>query len=117
MTASYASQFICAMRVTLNRAWYTLIHPLIRTTVIHCAQKLPSIAGLYGAAFDQGIEWLVVKGIADFADDSAAVTWQRFASVMAASVVFNFLSDTNVFSGWTHYGGDDIKYVFPHKEF
>lgn len=69
-----------------------------------------SIAGLYGAAFDQGIEWLVVKGIADFADKSPTVPcWQSFASVMAASVVFNILSDANVFSDWPHYQGDDIK--------
>ena len=68
-----------------------------------------SIAGLYGAAFDQGIEWLVVKGIADFADESTTVPWQQFASVMAASVVFNFLSDANVFRVWPHYQGDDIK--------
>ena len=75
---------------------------------MHCVQKLPSIAGLYGAAFDQGIEWLVVKGIADFADESTTPTWQRFASVMAASVVFNLLSDANVFSCWPHCQGDDI---------
>lgn len=84
---------------------------------MHCVLKLSSIAGLYVAAFDQGIEWLVVKGIADFADESTTDTWQRFASVMAASVVFNFLSDAYVFRAWPHYQGDDIKYVFPHKDF
>ena len=67
----------------------------------HCL----SIVGLHAAAFDQGIEWLVVKGIADFADESTAVAWQQFGSVMAASVVFNFLSDANVFSEWPHYQG------------
>ena len=68
-------------------------------------QTLPFfMAGLYGAAFDQDIEWLVVKGIADFADQSTS--WQSFASAMAASVVFHFLSDANIFSDWPHYKGE-----------
>ncbi|KAL9965588.1 hypothetical protein ACROYT_G029409 [Oculina patagonica] len=61
--------------------------------------------GLFAAAFDVGIEWLIAKGIADFADanESATAPWETFASVMAASVVFNFLSDANVFREWPHY--------------
>ncbi|KAL9965567.1 hypothetical protein ACROYT_G029381 [Oculina patagonica] len=61
--------------------------------------------GLFAAAFDVGIEWLIAKGIADFADGNESVTapWQTFASVMAASVVFNFLSDANVFREWPHF--------------
>lgn len=72
-------------------------------------RKIFSIAGLFAAAFDFGIEWLVVKGIADFADGkgSSTASWEPFASGMAASVVFNFLSDANVFSEWPHYQGND----------
>ena len=68
-----------------------------------------SIAGLFAAAFDNDIEWLLVKGIADFADgnESSTVTWGSFASVMAASVVFNFLRDINVLREWPHYQGND----------
>ncbi len=66
------------------------------------------VAGLFAAAFDVGIEWLIAKGIADFADGNESVTapWQTFASVMAASVVFNFLSDANVFREWPHFQGN-----------
>ena len=66
-----------------------------------------SIAGLFPAA---GIEWLIFKGIAGFAggNESTTLSWQRFASVMAASVVFNFLSYANVFRYWPHYKGNDI---------
>ena len=69
-----------------------------------------SIAGLFTAAFDTGIEWLIFKGIAGFAggNESSTLPWQRFASVMAASVVFKFLSDANVFRYLPHYEGDDI---------
>ena len=69
-----------------------------------------SVAGLFTAAFDTGIEWLIFKGIAGFAggNESTTLPWQHFASVMAASVVFKFLHYANVWSYWTHYGGDDI---------
>lgn len=69
-----------------------------------------SIAGLFTAAFDTGIEWLIFKGIAGFAsgNESNTLPWQRFASVMAASAVFEFLRNANVFRDWPHYEGDDI---------
>ena len=69
-----------------------------------------SIAGLFTAAFDTGIEWLIFKGIAGFAggNESATLPWQRFASVMAASAVSKFLSDANVFRYWPHYAGNDM---------
>ncbi|KAL9985040.1 hypothetical protein ACROYT_G007396 [Oculina patagonica] len=61
--------------------------------------------GFFTAAFDGQIEWLVVKGIADYADGTECVSenWSPFASVMAASVVANILSDPVVFQGWPHY--------------
>ena len=67
------------------------------------------------AAFDDQIEWLVVKGIADYADGTECVSenWSPFASVMAASVVSNILSDPVVFRGWSHYKGN----CYPQKLF
>lgn len=61
--------------------------------------------GLYTAAHKHGIEWLVIKGVSDFADGSKSSTdsWRPFASVMAASVVFHMLNDTYVFEDWAHY--------------
>ncbi|PFX18326.1 Nucleotide-binding oligomerization domain-containing protein 2 [Stylophora pistillata] len=59
--------------------------------------------GLFTAAFDLGIEWLLVKGIADFADGTdsrSSLHWKRFASVMAASVAFNLIKDPYVFNDW-----------------
>ena len=65
------------------------------------------VAGTFTAAFDDHIEWLIVKGIADYADGSelSQESWRPFASVMAASVVSHILSDPAVFSSWPHYGG------------
>ena len=69
-----------------------------------------SIAGFFTAAFDTGIEWLIFKGIAGFAggNESTTLSWQHFASVMAASVVFQFLSEAFVLSYWPRYDGNDI---------
>ena len=60
-------------------------------------------------AYDYGIEWLIVKGIADYAGGAELTTasWGPFASAMAASVVSNILSDSIVFSSWPHYEGKD----------
>ena len=82
---------------------------ILSSIIASSCQKHLSIAGLFAAAFNLGIEWLIVKGIADFADGKELTTtpWEPFASVMAASVVFNFLSDANVFREWPHYQGND----------
>jgi len=61
--------------------------------------------GLYTAAHDLKSEWVVVKGVAHFADSSANKPWEVFASVMAASLVSNILSDPFVFEQWPHHGG------------
>ena len=63
------------------------------------------IIGVFTVAYDGQIEWLVVKGIADYADDAVSTTesWRPFASVMAASVVAHILKDANVFRTWRHY--------------
>ena len=53
------------------------------------------------------LEWVVVKGVSDFAVSSSSTheSWKVFASVMAASVVSNMLSDPYIFEQWPHYGG------------
>ena len=59
------------------------------------------------AAFDNQIEWLVVKGVADYADGAELTTenWRPFASVMAASVVKHIINESATFSSWPHCGG------------
>ncbi|KAL9979040.1 hypothetical protein ACROYT_G016632 [Oculina patagonica] len=61
--------------------------------------------GIFTVAFNDQIEWLVVKGVADYADGIECISenWSPFASVMAASVVANILRDPVVFQGWRHY--------------
>ncbi|KAL9979405.1 hypothetical protein ACROYT_G017064 [Oculina patagonica] len=61
--------------------------------------------GVFAAAHDLKTEWVVVKGIKDYADGSqpSSDEWRRFASVMAASVVANILSDPVVFEEWSNY--------------
>ena len=74
------------------------------------------ITGVFTAAFDSEIEWLIVKGIADYADSSStqqnAKSWRRFAGVMAASLVTHILSDPTVFHSWPHYKGNFDKPQF-----
>ncbi|CAH3184110.1 unnamed protein product [Porites evermanni] len=61
--------------------------------------------GLFAAAQDMNIEWVIVKGISHFSDDSNTPDepWKSFASIMAASVVSNMLNDPVVFKEWPHY--------------
>ena len=73
------------------------------------------VAGVSTAAFDSEIEWLIVKGIADYADSSNtqqnAKSWRRCASVMAASLVMHILSNPTVFRSWPHYIGNFDKTI------
>ena len=66
-----------------------------------------STSGLFAAAHDMKMEWLVVKGVCGFVPGSATKnnSWKTFACVMAASVVSNMLSNSFVFGDWPHYGG------------
>ena len=72
-----------------------------------------SVAGLYTAAFDLQVEWLVVKGIASYADgrESTNEKWSEFASVNAASLVAKILNDDVVFKRWPHYQGNDDNFI------
>ena len=62
---------------------------------------------MFAAAFDCQIEWLIVKGIADYADGShlPSESWFSCASVMAASLVAHIVSEPFVFRSWPHYQG------------
>ena len=55
--------------------------------------------GIFTATFDTQIEWLIVKGIAGYADCAQLTSegWPSWASVMAASLVTHILSDPVVF--------------------
>lgn len=59
------------------------------------------------AAHDYGIEWVVIKGVSDYAGDdkSDSDPWRPFSSFMAASLVATVLSDVNVLQEWRHCGG------------
>ena len=61
--------------------------------------------GLYAAAHDLRIEWVVIKGVSDYAGDnkSASDHWRPFSSLMASSLVAHILSNANVFQKWPHY--------------
>ena len=56
------------------------------------------------------MEWVVIKGISDYADGTASLTeqWKPFASVMAASVVNNILREPVVFAQWPHYQNNSV---------
>ena len=63
------------------------------------------LQGFWTAAHDFDTEWLIVKGIKGFANDSQSChkDWKKFACVMAASVVANLLSDPVIFQDWPHF--------------
>lgn len=62
-------------------------------------------SGVYAAAHDSGVPWIIIKGVSDFADGKKTETnsWRPFASAMAASVVAHLLSDAIVFKDWPNY--------------
>ena len=62
-------------------------------------------SGVFAAAHDLNIEWILMKGIKDYANTSQSSSdeWGVFASIMAASVVANILSDPVLFQEWPHY--------------
>lgn len=73
--------------------------------VINQYRKLCFSQGLYTAAYDLKMEWVVIKGISGYADGTTTSEgWEKFASVMAASIVANILRDSSVFQEWRHYG-------------
>ena len=59
-------------------------------------------SGVFAAAYNANIEWVVVKGIKDFADEtqSSSKKWKEVACVMAASVVAKILNDPVIFKDW-----------------
>ena len=63
------------------------------------------LTGLFAAAYDDKMEWLIVKGVASDRDLSQPVSddWKYFASTMAASLVANILSNPIVFKEWPHH--------------
>ena len=63
--------------------------------------------GLFAGAHDLNLEWVIVKGISHFSNDSNTPdeSWKSFASIMAASLVSNMLNDPVVFKEWPHYEG------------
>ncbi|XP_015750102.1 PREDICTED: uncharacterized protein LOC107329963 [Acropora digitifera] len=73
--------------------------------------------GVYAAAYDANIEWVIVKGVASYFHQSQSATseWMSFASAMAASVVARILNDPVVFREWPHCNqeNDEEKPIHP----
>lgn len=72
------------------------------------------VSGIFTVAFDSQIEWLMVKGIADFADGVPfnAESWCSCASLMTASLVKHILSNAAVFRSWPHFDGNYYDTIF-----
>ena len=77
--------------------------------------KCSDFPGVFAAAHDLKTEWVVVKGIKDYADGSQSSydEWRTFASVMAASVVANILSDDVIFKDWPHCNPGNASFAIP----
>ena len=73
------------------------------------------VLGVYAAAFDNELEWLIVRGISEYAGSSgfAGESWECYANVTAASLVAHILTDPIIFADWRNYEGtNDHKDVF-----
>ena len=81
-----------------------LLAVYLSESYLHCC-----VTGVFAAAHDLKTEWVVVKGIKSYADSSQLANdeWGVFASVMAASVVSNILSNPIVFKEWPNYQGNN----------
>ena len=64
-------------------------------------------SGLFTAAHDLKIEWVIVKGISHFGNGNNPTeeSWESHACIMAASLVSYMLKDSIVFEQWPHYEG------------
>ena len=80
----------------LNRKSIKRTCPLITVFLFNA-----SSVGLFEAIEQYGIQWGVIKAVSDFADGSKDLTeqWQKFSSVMAASVVHNIFKQ-GVMKDW-----------------
>ncbi|XP_068679893.1 NLR family CARD domain-containing protein 3-like isoform X2 [Montipora foliosa] len=67
--------------------------------------------GVFAAAYDEKVEWVVVKGVARFVNETqlSRSEWMSFASTMAASVVAKMLNDPVVFQEWPHCNQEMLK--------
>ena len=69
------------------------------------------VSGVFSAAHELKMEWVVIKGISGYADGTEAKeTWQTFASVTAASLVVSILKECSIFEYWPHYKGKQINF-------
>jgi len=82
---------------------YIFCVSVIITSLLHVS--LMFIVGVFAAAHDLDIEWIVIKGISDYAGGSKSkeTSWRPFASLMAASVTAHILSDAIIFQDWPHF--------------
>ena len=80
---------------------------LIQFSFLPCLCVSLLVVGVFVAAHDMKIEWVIVKGVSHFTNDPDPPDelWKSFACAMAASLVFNMLNDQFVFKDWPHYDG------------
>ena len=104
------SNFILAIshnpfQPTLLGFSYIFCVSVIMTSLLHV--WLIFIVGVFAAAHGLDIEWIVIKGISDYAGGSKSMetSWRPFASLMAASVTAHILSDAIIFEDWPHFKG------------
>ena len=69
-------------------------------------------SGVFAAAYDEKVEWVVVKGVASFVNQTQLSSeWMSFASTMAASVVAKMLNNPVVFQEWPHCNQGKLHHV------
>ena len=69
------------------------------------------VSGVFSAARDLKMKWVLIKGISGYADGTeASENWQTFASVAAASLLVTILNQYSIFKDLPHYEGKQIHF-------
>ncbi|XP_068705028.1 uncharacterized protein [Montipora foliosa] len=74
--------------------------------------------GVFSAAHKLDIQWVIVKGISDYADGTKDSTkdWKPYASMMAASLVSHVFSQPKAFEGWPRCNVGELPIKIKTKE-
>ena len=89
--------------VKISRCWRKFVALFLKACFF--------VSGVFSAARDLKMEWVVIRGISGYADGTEVnENWQTFASVTAASFVVSILNQCNDFEDWPHYQGEQINF-------
>ena len=94
----FDNKLVTMEEVKINRFWSKFVVLFI------------IVSGIFSAAHELKVEWVVVEGISGYADGTEERENRRKFAEIAASVVANILSPCSIFEDWPHYKGKQINF-------